>query len=481
MDSASGRKGLIMRAANNPDELNKLRRPALILRASFFLLPVVVLLVARARNREQGQLLLGLGCVFQLVLGSMLLYLERRLRRPASAQAIILYLFGLGWLWLGTAQKQDWFLHLAQAVLLLVPLAVFALQTLADSGAPALRHAQLLAQRLATRRDWPADLWDCRELPEVKAFREALHPIDAAPALNLLGHARPAVRVAALAALEFRRDWRPGQVDCVQQLAQQSSEPAVRGAVICALANVDDRLLVETLAEFLLDDSGQVRQVALEALLWKLPERWTWIRQAVRRSLAHPDFENDGPLHCESRQFPAEAVADLKAWAAQKGVLAMRAAQTLGGHYRAVLNDQPDEALIQELRRQLADPQAPPALRLELARLLHAHEEWDDSLLDDLLRPINPASLRLWAAEILMAGGASRQALATLYDVARLPNREIALATAEVVQRCLNVDLGLPVGQPLPALSSREAAEITRRVIFWAAHSDQCSAHSVAE
>ena len=42
-------------------------------------------------------------------------------------------------------------------------------------------------------------------------------------------------------------------------------------------------------------------------------------------------------------------------------------------------------------------------------------------------------------------------------------------ASAAVVQRCLSVDLGLAIGQPLPAVNSRQAAEVTRRVMVWAA------------
>ena len=50
---------------------------------------------------------------------------------------------------------------------------------------------------------------------------------------------------------------------------------------------------------------------------------------------------------------------------------------------------------------------------------------------------------------------------------------EIALSTADVVQRRLGVDLGLALGQALPALHSRQAAEVTRRVMVWAAQFDQ--------
>jgi hypothetical protein len=53
-----------------------------------------------------------------------------------------------------------------------------------------------------------------------------------------------------------------------------------------------------------------------------------------------------------------------------------------------------------------------------------------------------------------------------------LPNREIALATADVIQRRLGIDLGLAMGQPLPPVHSRQAADITRRVMLWASEND---------
>src|SRR5205823_3562608 len=166
----------------------------------------------------------------------------RHNRRDSIAPSIIvLYVIALGWLWVGTRASEDWYPHLAQAILLVMPLLVFALQILTDSGAPAIRRAQSLAAALASRRDWPTDLAACRTLPEVKALREALH-VDAAPALSLLRHKRAEVRIAALAALEFRQNWRSGQPQAVLQLALRAEEPPVRAAALSALGNVDDRL-----------------------------------------------------------------------------------------------------------------------------------------------------------------------------------------------------------------------------------------------
>jgi len=83
-----------------------------------------------------------------------------------------------------------------------------------------------------------------------------------------------------------------------------------------------------------------------------------------------------------------------------------------------------------------------------------------------------PAPVRLIAAERLLAIATSPEAVAALHELARLPNREIALATAEVVQRSLGVDLGVPRDQGLPAVHSSAAADIARRVLSWANQND---------
>jgi hypothetical protein len=209
-----------------------------------------------------------------------------------------------------------------------------------------------------------------------------------------------------------------------------------------------------------------------EALLWDTERRWSWIRHAVHRALGHPMCASDGPLRHEGHLLTPEAVTDLTAWTAEKGMVGMRAALTLGGHYARALATQMDPNLVADLRRQLADPHTPAALRLELARLLQEHRDMDRPLLERLLDPANPAPLRLTAVEALLADGDHPGAVAALHELARLPNREIALATADVVQRRLGVDLGLAVGEPLPPVHSRHAAEVTRRVMMWASQHD---------
>ncbi len=444
-------------------------------RLFILLLPSALLLLAALREIGSNRLILWMGTGFEASVCFLSFFSRGSWRQPLGPSVITLYLIAFAWLWFGD-QRDDWYTSLSKSVLLVVPLLVFGFQTLQDSGAPAARRANLLARRLADRKDWPSDLTACLTLPEVKALRAALGP-NAAPALALLNDTRPEVRVAALAALEFRKDWRPGQAELVMQVAQRAEQPLVRAAAVTALGNLDDRELVETLAQFLHDPSREVRRAATEALLWDTERRWNWIRFAVRRILADPLFSTDGPLVSEGQLFTEEAVKDLTAWCAEKGTLSARAAQTLAAHYHRRLSDQLEEIEVEALRRQLADPHTPAVLRLELGKLLQYFQELTLPLLEKLIEPSNPASLRLIGCETLLAdhvdGVLKDLAVSALRDLARLPNREIALATADVVQRRLGVDLGLGLGQPLPPVQSRQAADITRRVMFWAAQFDE--------
>src|SRR5947208_10901904 len=79
----------------------------------------------------------------------------------------------------------------------------------------------------------------------------------------------------------------------------------------------------------------------------------------------------------------------------------------------------------------------------------------------------HPAPLRMLAADALLIEDPYPPAIETLRDVARMPNREIALLVAQIVQRRLGVDLGMNLNHP-PDLHTRQAAEVTRRVIQWA-------------
>jgi HEAT repeats len=442
---------------------------ARLFRLIVLLLPAAILLLVSFRLEPEAGRFLVLGAT-GLALGGFLAWSGlQESRQPIAPPMIVLSVIALGWLIFttsGMGRKDDWGLHLAQSVLLVIPLLLFSIQCLRDSGAPAHRRARLLADRLSHRREWPRDLMLCRMLPEVMALREALH-VDATPALSLLNHAKPQVRVAALAALEFRQNWRHGQPELVLQIARLATEPEVRASAVNALANIDDRLTVEALAEFLDDRSPIVRHTAMEALLWNTEGRWEWVRHAVRKSLADPDCLQDGPLPVAGDRLGSEAVTDLHTWCGEKGVLAQRAAITLGAHYAQQV-PAGDPNLFPYLRELLVEPHTPAILRLELAQLLRENNELSEEMLRQMLDPAMPAPVRLIGAESLLGDGYCPEAMCALYELARLPNREIALATADVIQRRLGVDLGLPPDQPLPQLSSRLAAEVARRVLLWA-------------
>jgi hypothetical protein len=448
-------------------------------RLVLLLLPGFLLGIVTLRAPGEARFILSMGTAFQVFACTLALLNGRRLYQPLGPALIMLYVIALGWVMIGGVGLRDWVLYFAQAILLMVPLGIFAVQCLRDSGAPAIRRANQLAHRLARRTKWPADLQACRLLPEVKALRQALH-MDALPALELLADPRPQVRVAALASLEYRSDWRPGQERIVLTIGQREEEPVLRAAAIAALANVDDQITIEALADFLHDPSPVVRQAAGESLLWNTEEIWPWIRNAVRFTLADPTCRGDGPLRPPGNLFPPEAIADLTAWASEKGLLGMRASQTLGIHYSQLLAAQPDPEQLAYLRYLVIDPRTPTFLRLELVQLLLRHQALDGEALSGLIRASTPAPLRLLAADTLLSQGHSPRAVGALYELARLPNREIALSTAEVVQKHLDVDLGLEPGWP-PTPESREAAEVIRRLVAWAATPSDLAEESVED
>ncbi len=438
------------------------------LRVGVLLVPAVLLLVAGVRVSGQASVWLGLGAGLQIVVAVLILAFWRRWSPSMGSAVLISYLANLGWLWFSVSQQGvDWYLHLAQGVLLLVPLVYLAVYTLTQSGAMLYARAQALGQSFVQRRNWPADLLACRNLPEVKAFRETLQ-FDVMPALQLLDHPRPEVRICALAALEFRQFWKPGQAEAVLALLRREEVPEVRMTAVNALANVEDWQMLEVLADSLRDPDPRVRQTAAAALLWDTERRWSWMRYGVRRALSEPALRADGAILQEGQKLSPEAVDDLTAWTAEKGVLSLRSAQTLAVHYAQALNERPDETL-RTLKRIICDPHASALARIELARLLRENQALEPTTLERLLDPANPAPLRLLAAEMLLAIGFHHGAAAALKDLARLPNRELALSTADAVQRYLGVDLGLALGQALPQPSSAKAIDVTRRLMTWGA------------
>lgn len=446
-----------------------------VYRALMLLLPAMLLIIAAARCWDYKPWVLVGGFSFQILICTLTFFSTRSWDQPIGPSIVTLYLTGVAWLWFGDPLN-DWFTHLSKGILIGIPIMVFGFQTLIESGAPVMRRAHNLAHRLSKRQDWPSDMQQVRSLPEVKAFRATL-VYDAGPALALLQHERIEVRVAALTALEFRKDWRPGQAELVMQIAQRSEHPAVRAAGVLALGNLDDRMMVETLAQFLNDPDRDVRRAAVEALMWDCERRWPWIRFAVRRTMSDPLFKDDGPILPEGQLLISDVVGDMTAWCAEKGLISARTAETLAAHYNRLMCEQAEPGLVATLRSQLADPQTPAILRLELGRILQVHQELDQKMLEQMLDPGTPATLRLIACETILSQekeSAFRTiATSALKDLARLPNREIALGAADVVQRRLGVDLGIALNQSLPPVQSRQATDIIRRVIAWACQGEE--------
>lgn len=427
-------------------------------------MPILLLVPALRRHPH---ILLWAGIGIQSVTTLAVLGCWAGGRRLSMHAVLGLYLLALLWLWPAAFLFTDWCVHLAVGVLLIVVLATAGQLLVWSSGAAHMRRVRLAVARLARRRNWPDDLRECRTQLEVQRLREALAD-DPSPALTLLFDTRPAVQVATLAALERRKHWTNEHAGFILGVARRSSEPEVRAGALTTLIHAHRRPIIDGMAEFLRDPDAEVRQTAAAVLLADPGPRWQWIRGAVQSVLADPSFAADGPLVRPAPNLSLEAVSDLTGWAAQKGTLAVRAALTLQAYYRHAIETLPTEQLLIDVRRQLSDPQSPAGLRTELAQMLHQHRLWDRELQEQLLNPLNPAPLRLVAAGALLTQGGHAGAITALRELARLPNREIALATAELVQKYLGVDLGLPIGQPVPPVHTRLAAEVTRRVMAWA-------------
>jgi len=442
---------------------------AKVLRIIPLLLPSLILAGAMGRPWHESHLhfYFGVGSVLLFIVAAIILTCGSSWRHWASPAVVMLHLTALGWLIFGTRNLLDWYVALSQSALLIFPLLVLAIQTLRGSGVIELRRAQLLAEVIRRRPDLPTDFRLCRELPDVKAFRDALGS-DPTPAMVLVSRGSVPVQVAALCALESHKKLREWHIDLILRSAQKSLEPAVRAAAILALANVERRELVEKLAEFLRDRALEVRQATAAAMLHRLEDRWPWIRAVVQHALADPELARDGPLWQADAVIPQDIVAELHGWTAAGGNLGARAAATLAAHYRHMLIDESDSTIAIELRRLILNRQIPMALRHELAQLLDQHGELSVADLETLLHSGDAAPIRLFAADALLGRGEHLEAVQTLRELARVPNRELAVATASVVQRRLSVDLGLDLENTLPSLHTRQAAEITRRVMHWA-------------
>jgi hypothetical protein len=388
-------------------------------------------------------------------------------RPPIGVSVVVLYLVAVLWAWVPLRESADWAPPLAQGVLLLVGVGLLAVHDLFRTGIEPLRQATRWARRLTARRHWPALVADCRIIYEVGHLRGAIRD-DPGPALALLSDRRPQVQAAALGALEYRPHWRPGEAELVLKVGWESEEPAVRAAAAYALAGVGTAELVAGLADFLRDPVPEVRRAAAEALMWDGEARWPFARDGVREALADPALYNDGAMFAGIGRLPAAAVADLITWSAEHPPLAGRAILTLIEHYHADLLAGERPELASELSQMMLDNETSPALRVEIAALLREHQLLTADLLDRLTNLDQPAPIRLFAAELMLRiNPHDPDGVDVLRGLARQPNRELSVRVAAVLQTVLGLDMGLPDGE-LPQPNSKEAADITRRVLAWA-------------
>jgi HEAT repeat protein len=446
-----------------------------VLRWLILFFPGFWLFVESLSAPSDNRLWLWVGSGICLTVAALMAYFSGS-APSARLSAVIIPLVGYLWL-LFIKPAGDLVLRsLTEAVFILLPVLGLMSFWLTRSGGLMYRRARQLMKVLALKTNWPVDLTQCRELPEVQAFRRAIQ-FDASPALELLEHAHPAVRMSALAALEMRQHWRIGQIERILRLLEGERIPEIRVAAIVAMANLRDRKSTEAIAFLLSDQDERVRTTACQSLFMKADrrnrdKRWQWMRNAVRHALSSTYLAEAGPLLQEGQLLSDEAVNDLVAWVADRGILGVRAAGTLAIHFSRLLREEPEDTS-RELISLVENPHTPAILRIQLAKLLSTQYKGDLRLMEKLLFAGNPVPLRQMAAEtLLIRTGRHPEALNTLREIARLGNREIALDTARIVQQCLNVDLGLAVGQAIPHPGSPRAADITRKLLQWAMQSE---------
>ncbi len=447
----------------------------LVLRWVAFLLPSVLLLaqVLLASSESQFWPLVGFGIVAAISLFALSAF---RQVPSAKFSALFLSILAIPFFFFFPLSPNTLVNSLSQVLILFVGLLGFAAYWLQRSGAFMYRKARLLSNRLELKSDWPPELIRCKDVPEVRPFREAIR-YDASPALKLLEHTHPGVRIAALSALEFRSHWTVGQTNEVLRLIEIDRAPEVRMMAIKALGTQRDRRVTEVIANSLCDQDEEVRHTAAEMLFSKAERRsrdrrWQWMRNGVRLALSSNFMTDQGAIIREGQTLSNEAISDFVSWVGDRGPLGMRSAETLGEHYGRLMREEPEDSA-REIFSLVENPQTPALLRVQLAKLISSDYKGDLKLMEKLLGAGNPVPLRQMAAEkLLIRTGRHPEALATLREVARLGNRELALDTARIVQHCLNIDLGIAIGQPMPHPASPRAADITRKLLQWAMQSE---------
>lgn len=433
--------------------------------ASAFLLvaPAAALVFLGVRA---GSMLVSGGAIVALLGSAALLRHPAVWRPPVSGALILLYLSALGWAWINTYGTHDTPAQLVRGLLLLVPVGLLVAHDLHKTGAEPRRRATRLCRKIQSRTRWPDRFADVETLPEVRQLREALWE-DPGPVYKLLMDPRPEVRASGYAALFGRTEWSPRESYAVASLAQRVTEPGVRAMAVYALAHVKDAPSLEIISGFLRDPSPEVRMAASMVCVDTAGLKWAFVRDAVRATLSEPRLAKDGALPGTAGLLSPIAICDLMTWSNDGEPLGTRAIRTLIDHYAVCLQSSNYYDLVPVLSQQLTDPNTPSVLRVELAILMKNFGLLTPELLDRMSNADQPGPVRLLAAEVLLQNDPNdADGIDVLRGLGRQSNREMALAIARILQQYLNLDMGLQHDHL--EVKSKQAGEVTRRVLNWA-------------
>lgn len=427
------------------------------------LAPGVTLGVAAVRTNSIG---FTIGAVVLGLAGLWLMRKEHVWKPPLGLPVAILLVSAAAWFWVDPKGSQDSFSQAARGSLLMTAALVFGINELFRSGHEPRRRANAVVRMVLDRKQWPLTLLDCREIPEVHELQEALQN-DLTPLVRLMTDPRPEVRAAGFAAIEGRRYWRLTEAQLILEAARNTVEPGVRAVAALSLGGIRLTEIYTEVALFLRDPALEVRSAAAAGLLSDGGQRWPIIREHVKNTLLDPKLAKDGSLPGATGLYPEAAIDDFTAWATEGGLVGERSVRTLISHWNYRLKHDEPVRIADHLLKQIFDPNLATELRVGYARLLNKHKRLTAYALDRMTGVDQPGPLRLMAAELLLIENPDNpDGLDVLRGLGRQQNREISINIARILQTHLAIPFGLPA--VLPAMQSKQAGEIVKRVVMWA-------------
>ncbi len=418
------------------------------------------------------------GMICELVIIVLLVQSQGIQQASFRRSTLVPYLISLSLIWIiekneNPVWKMETF-HFYQGILMLIPLTLLTIQELSFASYRSIIQAHRLLHRIANREEWPSTLSECKNIPEVQAVREEVRD-DPSLVLMLLIHPKDQVKIAALAILQYRKDWNKAHAEWVLNCARYSQDPYIRATALTALANINHSSIIQAMMYYLRDPSSEVRRAAAASLLWDGRKRWLIIRNAIRSYLSDPRQSSDGILPC-FHELSDAAINDLTIWSGEAGVIGRNSTAALVAYYNMIIREEESSYLIDHMCKRIMDGSIPAVIRVELASMLTSRNLLPIQNCYRLIEDQQPTPLRIMAAEQILLQGINENVLRILRELALQPNRHIAVKIASVVQRCIHVDMGLTLGAPLPDARSRQAADVARRVAEWANQNSGTSA-----